>query len=555
MIDPVVEGLAKAFIDFAKKQTHGKSAYRLDFSLTSMTTLDIILSSRNTPRTLSEKDEELIKGAAAYLGIATYTCWQEMTPRPKIKLVSRTASQFEIALEVVSGPHILEEKIVKINLVSTLRKLIENTPNPFPSFEKFIVPRTPHMDIIYCFAKGLLSGLSPYLNGPWKDIPAENFTQQLRDVSVHLAIGVSRYFAFRFSQDQILSRPALFTESILLPPIGYEEEFPLIRSTHHLIKSLQALEAQEKEIEQVALHLIMTPDSSLNSLGFILASVFEFQNLKQFAKSFAASLYLSGNQFKPALHLARRLLKKPSSYLECLSNKDEETALALLREEYRLGIIPFFSEAPSKHTLNMPLILLETLRTNNLEEALGAFYIQKDLTTPNAESFIATQIIYLNALSGKFDQGFVDSFPDLDEKSKSKTEFPYASSYHKIRLLFELHYESKGELIKVLAAYIDYLSSDDPISLVSAHDSYLFYQASKSIIKQAENEIEFNELITKLSQIALRSPEIITPEIFVLLCIDQQNQKNLLNLLPDNISYMLERSYWNHTTAFINFKD
>lgn len=554
MIDPAVEALAGAFIEYTKRTLHEKASYRLDFSLISMTTLDVVLNSHQTPRSLSEADLELIKGAAAYIGIATYACWQEMTPRPKMKLVTRTSSDFEIALEVVQGPLITEGSIIKINLVSTIKRLMEKPPDLFPSFERFIVPRTPHLNIISTFAKGLLSGLSPFLEGPWKNIAVENFAQQLREVSIHLALGVSRYFAFRFSQDQFLSRPAIFTESILLPPIGYKEEFPYIRATQHLIKSLLSLEAQEKDIEQVALHLLTTPDSTLNTLGFILGSAYDFPNLKEFLRAFAASSYLSGHQLRPALHLAKSLLQKKYSYLDCINDEDDKSALAILRSEYRLGLLPLFSEAPTQETICAPLILLEALTANNLNDTLEIFLIQRELKISSFEAFISIQTIYLDALTGKFDQEFIDTFPLLDEKSKESSKFPYVSSYHKIRLLYALHHAGGEELMNVLSAYAEYLIKEDTSSLISAHDSYLFYQATTLIIKYSESSTKLNEGITKLSQIFIRNPELLTPDIFELLCIDQENQMQLLDSLPNEICYMLERAVWSHSIAYLKFK-
>jgi hypothetical protein len=541
MIDPFVEHLSSKLIQYSNDLLGTRSAYRLDFSLPSLSTIDILLNTHLLPKKLTPHDHELIKGSAAYLGIMAYSTWQLMEPRPRLKLVTRTEPDLEIILEARSGPLCEENEVISISLIQCLRTILEKPQNPFPCFEFFQVPLESGLKIISLFGKGLLSGLSPYLDGPWSKVSTKDHAYQLHLISNFLAIGTSEHFAFRFSQNRFLTSPELFFNALIFPPPGYDEPYPGIRSTAALINFLKKNEASPKEIEQLCLQLLMTPDDSYNMLGYIISVALEIKNLQSMIVAYATSKINIIRKYRAAVHLAKKLYDKPYSYIHSLTLENSSFSLPILQHEYDTGLFLLLSQRPSIEFIDFPPIVLENLATGSFPEARTACETYSALTVTHCHTWIQLQKMYLQILQGediKSELSELGEVPDFLKESQIKTTLELA--------LLKNHLD---DTILHLSSYMKILDTSSNNRRISPNDAYLLNKVSAKILHSGDIK-KISALESLIMPLLTQRPELLSPALYAMWSeYFNDNNKTFPNI-PDSQLFILERAYWTPLTAY-----
>ena len=340
MIDAKIQELSALYLDYWSRILEGHPRYKLDFSWPSIGTVQLTLSHLIGQQNLGQNEQNLIAGAAAYLGVLAHQSWNVFGEGTEISLVHREETLQEIVLTAQGGKFLEKSGTYSIDIAKALRAVLLG---PTRAYEKYTQEILPREFLLTCFSCGLLTGLCPLGAGPWAERAEEDAKNQLAAAELALAATCASYYRVTYPSDETGFNSKLYIGGAVLPPIGYREKFFGARGAFSLLQRLRESEADLESIATVGLNLAQNPNLQLAAAGYSVAvaacgTSMPSKKLILLSDSFdEIKLVLKG-----AIALSRKLLEVPDSLSTLLQQDQREEAQKLLDAETALGLAPLF---------------------------------------------------------------------------------------------------------------------------------------------------------------------------------------------------------------------
>lgn len=547
MIDPAIEGLASELIEYSKILFKNNPAYTLDLSISTLPTLDILISSYKVPKKLNDSEKNILRGISAYIGILTYNTWSATSPKPQIKLKMLTSPDIDIVIEVVPKYSSSEENSSEdfknnsyaiLNIYKNLIKIIETKNSTYTFFDSFSLDTSVNNQIITNFTKGVLFLNSPYIEGNWFNLQS-NKNENISKIIEKLALEISSHNEIRFNYNEILKNPKFYYKNIIYPPHGFDEPYLGIKSIISIIELILESELSKKEIEILAKNFLQMTDNSYSILGFILGVAFEINELDSILKMYAASRHHSIQAYVPTINIAKNFLNstKFKSQVKDSYNK--------LQYNYQFGLIPYLLELPSENLFySLPKLILNTLNISNINNIKNCLKTYKSLDAPDISLFVKLHNDYINCLS---EDNYVVEYSNINQINDIKNQ---KKSYLKIIIESSLKNSQFKNALLHLKEYVLELIELEKKDFLGANEMHFILF---SFVRSFSQE-DFDDKKT-ISEIILliynKLPMLIFPELHALLldyCIINKISTTKLN---EEYMYNINRAYWSPLTPFI----
>lgn len=400
MIDDTVKTLAMELSGFWTGLLRDHPRYALDFSYSSLGTLNLVLCHLFDRPELSEQDQQLVLHAAAYVGAGAYAAWSNFGEGIAVELTHEGEPPSEIWLSAKGGPWLGAKERFRVGVFSALKKALSGESGP-RLFEQHDARREWKDHRVEMFAAGLYSGLSPFGEGKWTERSYGDSKAALAPVNSHLSQTCARYYAAVHPAEEIGTDELVYLRSLLLPPAGFDEEFFCGRASYHLAHYLHTKVADHEARREVALNLALSPHFQLAAAGYAVSvalcgKVEPSQKLIGVSEAFGSEKLT----LKHAIVLARNVFGTLPSLPTKLPEVLEPELELLLQIEQQLGLLPLWRTL-LEDIAPIPLLpqLLYWNRAADARVAIDRHAAEHALTQPQI-----LQGIYLDLMSGNFER-------------------------------------------------------------------------------------------------------------------------------------------------------
>ena len=170
---------------------------------------------RERPR-ITRDQADIVKAAASAIGILAERCWTLLGVEASV----REGPQ-GVEIEAKGGGLGPETQYLAIE--NQLLKILAKIPSPFPVIGKLRRINLPGDNVIFPFALGAVTGLSPFAEGPWRKIEAGEFREFTEPVIKEIAKSCGEFYSRVVPEEQFGQLPELYLGGLLFPPPEFDE--------------------------------------------------------------------------------------------------------------------------------------------------------------------------------------------------------------------------------------------------------------------------------------------------------------------------------------------
>lgn len=343
MIDERIQNLANEFAAFWTDLFSEHPRYSLAFDWPSLGVLDLILYPLRGKTEHNIGDDKLLDGAAAYLAVMMYKSWRSFPDHPRAEVRMTETPRTEIEVIATEGAFLSDGQTFSISLVSLLKQILGAAPNPLPTFATGKRLTTPSLNLISILGTGLMTGLCPYGKGTWANLRPEEFAASLHVFCAANARSCADYYNDLFPTKTTGADPTLYQNFLILPPLGFDEDFPGARATAGLLDYARSRKTPNDELYSLSLDFLKFPNDLIASTGFITACAICEKGLPEALLAHSDQLDITAAGFRPAVRLARKMLGLRESWRDFAEEQDWAGAIAFAEREYQLGLLPLYA--------------------------------------------------------------------------------------------------------------------------------------------------------------------------------------------------------------------
>lgn len=535
MIDNDVIELTEDLVSVWNTKSREFARYRLDFSWPSLGTIDLLLSQYVGRQTLSKQAENLLLQCCAYIGGIAYDYWLTFPDKPRVELRLDTSGPVaDIVLTASNGAHLGPGQYYEIRIRSALQNLLSKPSRQMPIFADGIRRYIPEDRLVCSFAAAVCSGMSPYGEGPWKDLSLQDFAPQLSSVSKKMAASSADYYATSFPLVKELGSEVLYYPHLCLPPAGFDEPFLGVRGASGIIDFVKHRNLSAEEAKQIALALASSCDELASLAGIIASVALHGSASSPELLKVCHQRSLTMPALRKSVEIIRQMYSGEGFWIERLLLGQTEYAYAMFSLEHSIGMLPLAFGTSSA--------LFEQLSTRDLYQFICLNDLNKSiqLCELHVESFpsntgIQLQLAYLYLTRGELQSAEKWISTLLTRSNLLKSEL---ALLQELRALFA---ERHGRIDE---AEDFYLSAAEKTNEPYTKARLYLWLAKR---RRAEHDIEHWGEYAKLAlQFAPDSPDAALLNYFY------KKQSNDFEQSSDNLKSLL-RSHPNDKRVFFEF--
>ena len=335
MISAVVKERCEAFREFWNENLGASAAYQLDGTWPSLGVLDLLTDSSRGRQKVSQFEDAIISGTAAYLAIMAHECWSLFG-------VSSTVEDrgYGVIIRALDGPGIPKGEQVVILLEKELQSLLARGAGDIQVFNGFTRPVAPGQSLISPFALGVFTGLTPCAQGAWREETFDSFKEHVETVTRFLAAQCAERYGKVYPNEPIGQVAELYLNDLIFPPMLLSEDWPARNAARGLVKFFKEYKVSAKQMREVTLNLAASGDELIAHAAFAVhAALIEELDIDGRFLTIAQSKGLYAAMLRPAMLDAREALGKSGEWsYEDVVTKEMEDRIAV---EMRLGLLPW----------------------------------------------------------------------------------------------------------------------------------------------------------------------------------------------------------------------
>ncbi len=369
-------------------------AYELDGTWPAIGILDSLTFLLRGQEAHDEIAQELIKGAAASIGVIAHDAWRSAGCDVRLEDLEEG-----ITLIATSGKGIEAGQKVIIRLERELTRILLETKGELPVMSGFTRHVASQENFLSLFAIGAATGLSPFAEGPWREETIETFTESVGAAVRLLARQAAEYYARVYPDETLGQVPELYLRGLVFPPMLFQEDYPARRAVKSLLVFCDEYKVPRQKVLTLAANLARSPDEQLSSAGIATYAAL----MERYEPEFAALCSSKGaflGILRPAMCDAREHYKLERDWMDAKSFGPEQ--LKRIELELRLGFFPWVKLRKEKvaEFADDPALaqLVRALSYFNLNDSKSAADRIIELTPNDIE--VRIQRIYLDVIAG-----------------------------------------------------------------------------------------------------------------------------------------------------------
>ncbi len=340
MIEEKIIKLAAEFAAPWSKQFEKSARLALDFSWPSIGVVEQILRPLTYKSSFSATDEQIILGAASYIGGIAFDCWKAFPDQPNVKLILREEKEANVILVASEGKFLKEKETFSVNISAALREVISSPKNPFPFFSNFSVSLFEGHHPITMFARGLCSGLTPFGKGGWEKVSDADFIHNLMAADDVLARRTANHYATLYPSESNGADANLYRSHLILPPAGYKEPTRYSRAVAGIIAFAKEKELDHKQIDSLAQNLMVSMDYQLAAVGYIVAAALCQGTMSSRLLAARETIGTYATALRPAVFQARSFLGLSTDWLLLVAKGNLQEAKKVFELDNMCGLLP-----------------------------------------------------------------------------------------------------------------------------------------------------------------------------------------------------------------------
>jgi hypothetical protein len=381
--------------------------YQLDFSWPSVGVLDNLTFNLRGKEKLSDQEYALLNGVASYLAGMAHDSWILFSDSQTITLdlVRFENERPQVIITVKGGEYLPSKEQFSVNVTRALETILRSPQIPFPHFEQATRPLHPEENVISPFALGLLSGLTPYGEGRWKELTMNDFQENIIKVVEHLSVSSAKHYATIYPNEEFGASPELYAAGVIFPPLYYNEPLPALRGVNGFFDFCNDSERKVSPaaLRKLAKNLALSPDESCAAVGAaVIAACGDEEPFLENLLIVRAQSKLE--RLRGATVVARDFLGKIPDWIELIGQDKLDQALPIFSLERELGLIPFF-RVPLQSLYHQEFYpLIRALAWSNLDEAeILSAGLYSEAVTPYMFSYLL-QGAYISFFKRNYEQ-------------------------------------------------------------------------------------------------------------------------------------------------------
>ena len=434
MIDERIVIYAKNFADQWNGLLKDYPRYRLDLSWPSVGTVQAILDPLRRKEELEDRDNELMLGAASYLTLIWHSFWSAYKDQPEVRADLIEEEPIGITLTIRGGKYLPEKQSARIALIAALWKIVRSPEEPFHFFEKTKLSLAPGFDELPLFFAGLLTGLSPFYQGPWAERADIDLIDYIRWAERLMALTCSTHYEMVYPSEPLGKDLGLYEKQLIIPPFAHKQREILTRPVFAL---LDPQLVSEPSYYQLLWNLGLSMNQSLSLPALVLQiALAESEDIPKLRPLCQGNLDLI-TALRPALHFARGTRGYPDSPQIAAIVGEFAEAKRQLTLECELDILPWIFLPPEEILQEKYYAFLLAL---SMGEWLAAAGICEDLSLGRPAFLLQAAMLF--DLAGSQDE----TRRILADLTKSKIPLELLPYHHQLMGVVAANYEVSESL-------------------------------------------------------------------------------------------------------------
>ena len=409
MIEERVQKSAERFVEFWTPFLERVPNLALDYSWLSVSALDVITYSLRNVVKRGPFGDFILEGAASYLAVIAHSVWREFGAEADV-----VREESGVVIRALKGPKIGPEEEVVIFIEQELAIVLEELPSPMPVISKHVRPLAVTDNYLSSFGFGVLTGLSPAVEGPWVRETPESFADPLGKAVRFMARTTAEAYGRFFPEEELGQVAELYLSGLIFPLTLMDENFPLRGAVEGFMNFLEEFGVPPEKGLKLAANLAQLPDDRISGAGLAFSVAMERRGLSPkllaVAEAYAGEL---GILRRAMLDVRERygkggdwLLKGEGAVVE---GRDVSLSLEEERQidrEIELGYWPWLKMRPRKvktFLANSDLReLLSAMALYEHKRALAA--AQRIVESDPLQLEVRLQQVYLVLVNGQMDE-------------------------------------------------------------------------------------------------------------------------------------------------------
>ena len=262
MIEASVQQMSEAFKERWNHYLRISPLLVLDETWPTFGVMDLITFGLRLTPEIPESMNNIIRGAAAYLGVMVHRCWSRL-----LKEVDLRDGPQGIYLEGRGSEWLPEGELLSLQLEDALRKVLREIPPAFPVFYGFGRNVDLESNVFGLMGLGMLTGLGPMVKGPWREKEPEALREVLDQAVRELARQSAENYARAFPDEPLGQLAEIYLNALIYPPLFMNEALPGASAVEQLLEYFTELKIKPQSISAFAANLAQSPDEVFSAVG------------------------------------------------------------------------------------------------------------------------------------------------------------------------------------------------------------------------------------------------------------------------------------------------
>lgn len=340
MIDLFIEQNAALFVKTHNELLRENFPYKLDYTWDSINVIDFITQESLGIKQSNEDLAKKILGLSCYLSICMYNIWKVICKDSKISLVYSQKEGSEALLKMENGIYV-NNSFIKIDFFEVTLKTLKMQLDKIEYTKGIFIPLGLEGNRFSYIMNGILMGISPFIKGGWEEVTEKELSLYLHEVSNLLSLNKLTSLKLKYPAKDNIIKEDIFNPHLVLPPLGYKDQFIGSRIAFKLAQSIKNLSLDKTEIIELSLILLESPSILEASMGYLILGAYnDHGTFNDTLSEFSITYPILSGQLKPAFELfCKEILEQPSWQELSKASKVREANIRL-KKEIEMGINP-----------------------------------------------------------------------------------------------------------------------------------------------------------------------------------------------------------------------
>lgn len=334
-----LEERVSGLIHWWNARSAGVPALQLDRTWPSIGVLDRVTFALRNRSDITEDSRLLLSDVAAYFVLLARSAWKGTGAEIAIGEDARG-----VFISAKGGEFLGSGEVFVVPVEEALHAVLQYRSGAFPVMADYSRPISPDHNYLSLFGIGLMTGLSPYGEGRWKNETPKGYDEALGKIVKILGQGCVQWYERMFPDEMMGQVGDLYLRELIYPPTGASETYWGELGVKGILGFAEELKLDSRATLKLAVNLSQSPDELISSAGAVVGLAMTSgaePEARLLASCLSKGLYLP--MLRRALLVARQLfLKTTEPARDWLTAPDfQQGDIKLFHLERMSGMLPW----------------------------------------------------------------------------------------------------------------------------------------------------------------------------------------------------------------------